>query len=151
AAAREMSMLPDEHKAPADVMLHPNLAPVRDHVAAAIAQTKADQAAVADRVKLGKDDLRRFNDRLNNLSYEIPNFQYVDIRPNSRLEGVIFDIYRMFKDVNLVFDKSSFLIGQSDGIIRDDLGVLSQMDAPLHAKTIGGDTLRLLPSYADVD
>src|SRR5205807_3173502 len=32
AAAREMSMLPDEHKAPADVMLHPNLAPVRDHV-----------------------------------------------------------------------------------------------------------------------
>lgn len=151
AAAHEMSLLPDKATSPAAVILHPNLAPVRDSLASAIAKTKADQTAVADRVKLAKDDLKRFDDRLNNLQYEIPNFQYVNVNPGSRIEGIIFDIYRMFKDLNLVFDKSSYLVGQSDGIIRDDLGVLNQMDAPLHARTIGGDTLRLLPSYGDID
>jgi Zn-dependent protease with chaperone function len=150
AATREMTLLPDEHKTPADVILHPNVTPLRDQVAATIAQTKSDQAAVADRVKLGKDDLHRFDLRLNNIGYEIPNFNNVNIRPGSRIEGVIYDIYHMFKDLNLVFDKGSFLIGQSDGIIRDDLGVLNQMDAPLHAKTLTGDTLRLLPSYGDI-
>ena len=149
AAQRELSLLPETSR-PADVILHPNLAPVREAVSSAVAKTKADQTAVADRVKLGKDDLKRFDGRLNNISYEIPNFNNVDIRPGSRLEGVIFDIYHMFKDLNIVFDKSSFLIDQSDGIIRDDLGVLSQMDAPLHAKTISGDTLRLLPAYSDI-
>jgi hypothetical protein len=57
----------------------------------------------------------------------------------------------MFKDVNLVFDKSSYLIDQSDGIIRDDAGVLDQMNAPLKGNSIGGDTLTLLPSYGDID
>jgi predicted Zn-dependent protease len=151
AAAREMSLLPDQSKTAADVILHPSLTPVRSGVAAAIAQTKSDQAAVTDRAKLGKDDLKRFGDRLNNLSYEIPDFSNVDIRPGGRMEGVVFDIEHMFKDLNIVFDKSSYLIEQSDGIIRDDLGVLNQMNAPLQGKTIGGDALRLLPSYSDVD
>lgn len=150
AASREMSMLPDRSNA-ADVILHPSITPVRKQVADAIARTKSDQTAVADRVKLGKDDLKRFDDRLNNLSYEIPNFNNVDVRPGGRVEGVVFDIYHMFKDLNLIFDKSSYLIDQSDGIIRDDLGVLNQMNAPLQSKTVGGTTLQLLPSYSAVD
>ena len=151
AAQHTLSLLPDQHKAPADEIIHPNISPVRAQIAAAIAQTKSDQTAVADRVKLGKDDLKRLDERLNNMSYEIPDFSNVDVRPGSRIEGVIYDIYHMFKDLNAVFDKSSFLVDQSDGIIRDDLGVLNQMDAPLHAKSIGGDTLGLLPSYGDID
>src|SRR5579863_4628275 len=150
AAAHEMSLLPDRAKSPGDVILHPSLTPVRQHLADAISHTKADQTAIADRVKLGKDDLKRFDARLNNMSYEIPNFQNVDIRPGSRIEGVVYDLYHMFKDLNLVFDKSSYLIDQSDGIVRDDLGVLNQMDAPLHGNTIAGDALSLLPSYGDI-
>ena len=150
AAAHEMSLLPERSKTPGDVILHPSLTPVRQHLADAIAHAKTDQTAIADRVKLGKDDLKRFDDRLNNMSYEIPDFSNVDIRPGSRIEGVVYDLYHMFKDLNLVFDKSSYLIDQSDGIVRDDLGVLNQMDAPLHGNTIGGDALTLLPSYGDI-
>jgi hypothetical protein len=57
----------------------------------------------------------------------------------------------MIKDLNLVFDKSSYLVTQSDGIVKYDLGVLGEMDAPLRAKTITGDTLRLLPYYSDIN
>lgn len=151
AAQHILSLLPEKEQPSAGVILHPNLEPVKAAVAAAIAQAKTDQTAIADRVKLGKDDLKRFNDRLNNLSYEIPNFNNVDVRPGTRVEGVVFDIYRMFKDLNLIFDKSSYLIDQSDGIVKDDLGVLGQMEAPLRGKTITGDTLRLLPYYAAID
>lgn len=150
-AAQVMSLLPDRSKSPGDVILHPNLTPVRSKLASAIAQLKSDQGAVADRVKLGKDDVKRLDDRLSNLSYEIPDFSNVDIRPGSRIEGALYDIYHMFKDVNLVFDKSSYLIDQSDGIIRDDAGVLDQMNAPLRGNSIGGDTLTLLPSYGAID
>src|SRR4029077_19591640 len=90
-------------------------------------------------------------DRINNLQYEIPDFSNVDIRPGSRIEGAYYDISHMFKDLNLVFDKGGYLIDQSDGIIRDDLGVLDQMNAPLKGNSIGGDTLTLLPSYDDID
>ncbi len=150
AATREMTLLPDRPK-PGDALLHPNLTPVKQQLAQTLAQTKSDQTAVADRIKLAKDDLNRFDARLNNLQYEIPNYNNVDVRPNSRVEGVIYDLYHMFKDINLIFDKSSFLIGQSDGIIRDDLGVIDQMQAPLNSKYVGGDTLRLLPYYGDID
>jgi predicted Zn-dependent protease len=150
AAQHEMSLLPDRQKS-ADVILHPNIEPVRTQLAATIAQAKADQTAVDERSKLAKDDLHRFDDRLNNLSYEIPNFGNVNVRPGSRVEGVIFDIYHMFKDLNLIFDKSSFLASESGGILKDDMGVLNEMDAPLHAKIITGDSLRLLPYYADIN
>jgi len=150
-AAQEMSLLPNRSKTPGDVILHPNLTPVRSKLATAISKLKSDQSAVTDRVKLGKDDVHRLDGRLSNLSYEIPDFSNVDIRPGSRIEGALYDIYHMFKDVNLVFDKSSYLIDQSDGIIRDDLGVLDQMNAPLKGNSIGGDTLTLLPSYGDID
>ena len=150
AADHEMSLLP-ERTGQADVVRHPNLAPLKQQLADTTAQAKADQTAVADRVKLGKDDLHRFDDRLSNLQYEIPNFNNIDVRPNSRIEGVVYDIYHMFKDLNLVFDKSSYITDQSEGIIRDDLGVLDQMAAPLNSKYVGGQTLLLLPSYAGID
>jgi hypothetical protein len=150
-AAQVMSLLPDRSKTPGDVILHPNITPVRSKLADAISHLKSDQASVADRVKLGKDDIHRLDLRLQNLQYEIPDFSNVDIRPDSRIEGALYDIYHMFKDVNLVFDKSSYLIDQSDGIIRDDAGVLDQMNAPLKGNSIGGDTLTLLPSYGDID
>ena len=149
-AQQVMSLLP-QSKSPGDVILHPNITPVRTQLSDTIAKVKGDQTAVSDRVKLGKDDIKRLDDRINNLQYEIPDFSNVDVRPGSRIEGALYDIYHMFKDINIVFDKSSYLIDQSDGIIRDDLGVLDQMNAPLKGNSIGGDTLTLLPSYGDID
>lgn len=149
-AAQVMSLLP-QSKTPGDVILHPNITPVRTQLSDAIAKVKGDQTAAADRVKLGKDDLNRLGNRLENIQYEIPDFSNIDVRPGSRIDGVYVDIEHMFKSLNLVFDKSSYLVDQSPGIIRDDLGVLDQMDAPLKGNAIGGDTLTLLPSYGDID
>lgn len=149
-AQQVMSLLP-QSKSPGDVILHPNITPVRSQLADTVAKVKGDQTAVTDRVKLSKDDIKRLDDRINNLQYEIPDFSNVDIRPGSRIEGALYDIYHMFKDINIVFDKSSYLTSQSDGIIRDDLGVLDQMGSPLKGNSIGGDTLTLLPSYGDID
>jgi len=151
AAAEEMSLLPDRSKSPGDVILHPSLTPLRTQLSGAISQLKTDQTAVSDRVKLSKDDIERLGNRLNNLDYEIPDFSQINISPGSRIEGAYFDVLHMFKDVDLIFDKSSYVTDQSDGIIRDDLGVLNQMNAPLGGNAIGGDTLTLLPSYGSID
>ncbi|HXW76494.1 MAG TPA: hypothetical protein VEJ20_03705, partial [Candidatus Eremiobacteraceae bacterium] len=150
AAQRELALLP-EGSSPGDPLVHPNLAPVRTQLAAAIAQLKSDQTAVDDRTKLSKDDMHRFADRLNNLSYEVPDFSNVDVAPGSRVEGVVYDIYHMSKDLDLIFDKASYISDEASGIVKDDMGVLDEMNAPLAAPTITGDQLRLLPYYASID
>jgi predicted Zn-dependent protease len=151
AAQASLSLLPERSASLPPDLAHPNLDPLRTQVDAAIVGAKADQTAVDDRLKLGKDDLRRLDARLNNLEYEVPDFSNVDVGPGSRTEGVIYDIYHMTKDLDVIFDKADNIVEHSDGIVKDDIGVLNQMDAPLHASTIGGDSLRLLPYYSDID
>jgi predicted Zn-dependent protease len=151
AAQQYLALMPETNTAPGSNMLHPDMGSLRGDVEGAIGQAKTDQTAMDARVKLGKDDLHRLNDRLNNLAYEVPNLSNVDIAPGSRIEGVVFDIYHMTRDLDAIFDKASNTIDEGDGIAKDDMGVLNQMDAPLRASTIGGDSLRLLPYYKDID
>lgn len=152
AAAHEyLGLMPETDRSPGGSLLRPDLNSLRDDVESTINQAKTDQTAMDARVKLGKDDLHRLDDRLNNLAYEVPNFQNVDVSPGSRIEGVVYDIYHMSRDLDAIFDKTSNTIEQGDGIAKDDMGVLNQMEAPLKASTIGGDSLRLLPYYKDID
>ena len=150
AAQRALALFPERANPVGGSLTHPNLDPLRSQVADAISKLSADETAITDRAKLGKDDIHRLEDRLNNIGYEFPNLSNVDIRPGSRIEGVMFDIYHMTKDLDVIDDKASYLMAQSDGIAKDDLGVLNQMNSPLHASTIAGQSLLLLPYYGNL-
>lgn len=149
AAARMLAMLPRDPQ-PAKALLNPNLDPLRQQVAAALAGAKNNQAAIDERVKLGKEDLKQLNQRLDDLSYEVPNFGNVDIRPGSRIEGVFQDLEHMSKDLNVLLDKVDFITQEAPSLQKDDLGVLNEMQAPLREKALTGDTLRRLPYYSDL-
>ena len=149
AAERVMALLPKDPP-PGEALLHPNIGPLRKQLDASIAQAKSNQTAIEDKLKAAKDDLKRFNERLDSLSYEVPNLGNVDVRPGSRLESVVNDLEHMAKDINVLVDKAGFFISSAPGMQKDDTGVLNEMLAPLKdAKTSGG-TLRLLPFYPEL-
>ena len=149
AAQRELALLPKSQN-PGTRLLNPNVGPLIEQVQAASALTKQTQTAVDDRIKLGRDDLHRLDARLQSLSYEIPNLSNVNVRPGSRLEGVMNDLSHMGKDLNVVFDKSDAVMTNSPGMLKDIDSTLNEMQAPLHRKTLTSTDLELLPFYPDL-
>jgi predicted Zn-dependent protease len=148
AAQRILAMLPKDP--PASSLLNPNVQPLRQQVDAAVANAKNNQAAIDERVKLGREDLKQLNQRLDDLSYEVPNLGNIDIRPGSRMEGVFQDLEHMSKDLNVLIDKVDFITSEAPALQKDDLGVLNEMQAPLRDKSLTGETLRRLPYYGDL-
>lgn len=149
AAQREMALIP-EAQSPGGRLLDPDLTPLIKQVGDAVAATKATQASLDDHIKLGKDDLHRYNDRLNNMMYEVPDFSQVDIQPGSRLDGVLNDLAHLAKDINIVEDKADALMINSPGMLKDDFSVLNEMQAPLHRRTMTATDRELLPFYPDL-
>ncbi|HKW44152.1 MAG TPA: M48 family metalloprotease [Candidatus Eremiobacteraceae bacterium] len=149
AASRALALLPQTNKA-GGALLAPNLDPVRKALTDSIAQSKAAQTAIDARAKLAKDDYQHFSDRLNNLAYEVPNLGNVNIRPGSRLDGIQQDLQHMSKDINVLGDKTGFVNSQTSSMLKDDLGVLDEMNARVKSSAITGDTLRLLPFYGEM-
>lgn len=149
AAEHELALLP-KAQTPGNKFLHPNIAPLNEQVAGALATTRTTQGAMDDRIKLLRDDLTRFNTRLDSLSYEVPDFGNINVRPGSRIEGVINDLSHMAKDINIVFDKSAAIMANSPGMLKDDISVLNEMQAPLHRRTMTATDLELLPFYPNL-
>ncbi len=149
AANRALALLPQQPNSH-NVLLAPNLDPVRKSLTDAISQARTAQTSVDDRVKLAKDDLQRFSDRLDNLAYEVPDFGNVDVRPGSRLEGIENDLDHMSRAINVIGDKCGYLNSETSSLVKDDIGVLNEMNARVTAPVITGDTLRLLPFYGEM-
>lgn len=149
AATRALALLPQTAK-PGNALLSPSIAPIRKGLTDAIAQAKTSQTAIEARAKLGKEDYQHFGDRLNNLSYEVPNLGNVNIRPGSRLDGIQQDLEHMSKDIDVIGNKCDFVNGQTASMLKDDLGVLDEMNARVSASSLTGDTLRLLPFFGDM-
>jgi Zn-dependent protease with chaperone function len=149
AAKHQLALLP-KAPLPGAKLLDPKLQPLNDQLNTAIANTKTTQAGLEERNKLGKEDSKRLGERLDNLTYELPNFSNVNIRPGSRLEGVIIDLSHMAKDINIVFDKSDYLQASASSMLKDDIGVLNEMQVPLRRKSPTATELELLPFYPDM-
>jgi predicted Zn-dependent protease len=149
AAQREMALLP-EAETPGSKLLDPDVTPLVTQVGQALAATKTTQASLDDHIKLSRDDLHRYNDRLNNMMYEVPDFSQVDIQPGSRLDGVLSDLAHMAKDINIIEDKADALNINAPGLLKDDVSVLNEMNAPLHRKYMTATDRLLLPYYSDI-
>jgi Zn-dependent protease with chaperone function len=149
AANRALALLPQTTK-PGSALLSPNLAPIRKALTDAVAQAKAAQTAIDARAKLSKEDYQHFSDRLDNLSYEVPNLGNVNVRPGSRLDGVEQDLAHMSKDIDVIGDKCGFVNSETSALVKDDLGVLDEMNARANSTAMTGDTLRLLPFYGEM-
>lgn len=131
-------------------LTHPNLDPLRKALDASQALAKANQPVLEERAKIGKEDRRKFLDRVEQLAYQLPNFGNIDVRPNSRLDGVLQDLYHISKDLNVIDDKTNYFFASSPGLQKDDAGVLNELAAGLHAANPTGEQLRLFPYYREM-
>jgi len=150
AAQRVLAMLPHNNADPGTKILHPNLETLRQAIAAARQKAESNQSAIDDRVKLVKSDLASFGDRIDNLSYEVPNYSNIDVPPGSRLDGVLSDLERISRDLNVLFDKASYVQTSASGMQKDDVSVLNEMAAPLRDKYPGGEALTMFPYYTEM-
>lgn len=146
AAQRVLAMLPRADDPPPSI-LHPNLDTLRRQVADAHAKAVANQPSIEDRVKLVKTDLHNFGERINALTYEVPNFSNMDIRPGSRLDGVITDIEHMARDLNIIFDKTTYFETSAAGLQKDNISALNELDAPLRARAPSVSAVTTFPYY----
>ena len=117
--------------------------------AVATAQTTVHNNGVAldERLRLQRHETQQFQEKIDALAYEVPDLSQVNARPGSRLEGVIFDLEHLSKDLNLVISKSEFISFDGIGMSKDITGTLNEMDAPLREKTMTQQAQLQLPFY----
>jgi Zn-dependent protease with chaperone function len=131
-------------------LLTKNLDPLRTVVNNAVTTINNNGTATSQRVALVRADLNQLNDRINNLEYEVPDLSQVDIRPGSRIEGVVFDLEHMSKDLNLIFDKSEYVAVNAVDMSKDIVGTINEMQVPLRDPRPSAESLLLLPYYNDL-
>ena len=145
AAQQVLAMLPHDPavKAPAAA----SVTTWRSSLASAQTTVRGNATVLDDRIKRQRHDTEQFNEKIDALSYEVPDLSQVNVRPGSRLEGVIFDLEHMSKDLNLIVSKSEFIAINGMGMSRDITSVLNEMDAPLRDKTMSAQSQLELPYY----
>lgn len=147
-ALREM-----EHKRV--TLTRPNLAPLRAQLDSADAVLQNAAAEIGSRRDQGRDQLKNMQERLQSVSYEIPNLSRVEARPGSRIAAVVKNLQAMSRSVNSALDHSSVVITETGslehnkegGVIKESADILHDLKAPLDQTPVTADAIALLPSY----
>jgi predicted Zn-dependent protease len=136
-------------------LLHPDLRPLRDQLAAA--QTNETQAAtaIATRRQQGLDQLKTLQARVQNIVYGIPDFSRVQPRKDSRLDTLIHNINTMSKSLDAAVNKGSETIGgvgslernKDTGLLKENADMLTELSAPLKLDAPPPQALATFPSY----
>jgi predicted Zn-dependent protease len=145
AAQRELAMIAADP--PPKNLMSKNLDPLRTSLSNTQTNVRNNALAIDERAKLERVDLHNFNQRLDELSYEIPDLSQVDVRPGSRLESVVFDLEHMSKDINLILSKGEYIVANAADLSKDIVGTLNEMQAPLRVGAPSGVALRTFPYY----
>jgi predicted Zn-dependent protease len=128
-----------------------NLDPLRAALGTTQIVVHNNATAIDDRVRLERADLTNFNAKMDALEYEIPDLGGIDIRPGSRLEGVLSDLEHMSKDLTLVVSKGEYIVANASDLSKDMFSTLNEMGAPLHSQAPTGDALRMFPYYPSLN
>jgi predicted Zn-dependent protease len=136
-------------------LLHPTLQPLTQALADARAQQTAADAAIATRRDEGKDQLKALTTRLQDITYGIPDFSRLTIRPGSRLEAVIKNITAMGRSIDVAYGKAQESINgigtleprKAGGLVKETDNLLTELEAPLKIVPVPTQSLAILPSY----
>jgi Zn-dependent protease with chaperone function len=145
AAQHELAMLPRDP--PSNQPTPTLVSSLRTSLANTQATAHNNATALDERIKLQRHDTDQFSAKIDALAYEVPDLSQVNVRPGSRLEGVIFDLEHMSKDLNLIISKSQFIALNGLGMSKDIVGTLNLMEAPLREKNLNPQAQIELPYY----
>jgi hypothetical protein len=135
--------------------VRPNLAPLRQQIADAQTRESATASAVEIRHDAGRDQIKTVDGRVQNISYGLPDFSRVQIKPGSRLEAVVRNLNSMGRSIDKSFTSSSFAIGtvgtmeknKEAGAIKENSDILRELAAPLTVDPVPAQSLAVLPNY----
>ncbi len=136
-------------------LLHPDLQPLRDQVAAAQANETQAATAIASRRQQGIDQLKLLKARIENIVYGMPNLSNVQPRKDSRLDTLLHNVNTMSKSLDTAVGKSSETIGgvgslernKEGGLLKENADILTQLAAPVKLDAPPPQALATFPSY----
>ncbi|HMD03304.1 MAG TPA: M48 family metalloprotease [Candidatus Baltobacteraceae bacterium] len=136
-------------------LTHPNLAPLRQQLADAQTREAAADAAISTRRDAGRDQIKSVDGRVQNISYGIPDFSRIAIRPGSRLDTVLKNLNAMARSIDKAFTSSQTTINsvgtmernKESGVVKENADILKELGAPLASEPVPPQSLTLLPSY----
>src|SRR5579872_3915357 len=141
-------------------LTRPNLADLRTHLQEADAVQTQAVAQVGARHDEGRGQLKSLRSRLDTISYEIPDFSRIQVKPGSRLEAIEKNLNGMSRSVNSALQDAGQAIDQvgsvdtktnkPTGLLKENADILSEMRAPLDAAPIPSDSVAVFPSYPEM-
>ncbi len=133
----------------------PNLDSLRTDLNSAQQNLTIAAGQIQIRKDQGRDQIKNLQERLNAISYELPDLSNVQIRQGSRIEAVVKNLEAMSRSINSALDDAGTAItgpgsldrGKESGLLKESSDILKQMRAPLDNSPIPSDSLAILPSY----
>jgi len=136
-------------------LTRPNLAPLRQELSDSQARETQADAAIASRRDAGRDLIKALNTRIQNITYGVPDFSRIPIRPGGRLDAILRNLGAMGRSINASFEKSSNVIAgvgsleknKESGLVKENNDILAELAAPLQLDPVPAQSLSILPSY----
>lgn len=137
------------------VLVQPNLGALRAQLDEANTTLQRAGTAVSSRRDAGRDQLKSMQNRLQSLSYEIPDFSRINIRRGSRLETVVKNLESMARSIDSALDHSNTVLtnigslerNKDGGVLKDSADILHELQAPLAQSPMTADSIAMMPSY----
>ncbi len=139
-------------------LTQPNLAGLRAKLDQARQLQKEAVAEIGARHDEGRDQIKEIKARLEDISYEIPDFSNIQIKPGSRLESIEKNLTSMSRSINSALDDAKATIGgvgsvdpktgKPTGLLADNGEILDEMSAPFQLTPIPSDSVAIFPSYS---
>ena len=139
-------------------LTQPNLAGLRVKLDQARQLQKEAVAEIGARHDEGRDQIKEIKARLEDISYEIPDFSNLQIKPGSRLESIEKNLTSMSRSINSALDDAKATIGgvgsvdpktgKPTGLLADNGEILDEMSAPFQMTPIPSDSVAIFPSYS---
>ena len=136
-------------------LTRPNLAPLRQELADAQNRETQAVAAMTSRRDAGRDQIKSVKSRIENVSYGVPDFSRVNVRPGSRLDAVLKNFSAMGRSIDAAQSKTRATIvgvgtlerNKESGLVKANDDILKELAAPLALDPVPAQSLALLPSY----
>ena len=136
-------------------LTRPNLAPLRQQMSDTEARETQAVAALSTRRDAGKDLIKSLDTRIENISYGVPDFSRVYVRPGGRLDAILKNLSGMSRSIDAAFGKASRTINavgsldhnKESGLVKDNDEILHELAAPLQLEPVPAQSLSVLPYY----
>ena len=136
-------------------LTRPNLTPLRSEMADTQTREAQAVAAIQTRRDAGRDLVKAVDGRISDVSYGVPDFSRISVRPGGRLDAILRNLSGMSRSIDAAFGKSSRVIAgvgtlernKESGLVKENDEILHELAAPLALDPVPAQSLSILPYY----